>query len=78
MKIDLNSLDLPDSSQGVSLVQTQPFESGNNPNINTCLTFRCKIPKDPIFAPTLTCQVCDYLFAGLSQPLIGTFSINLG
>lgn len=36
------------------------------------------MPKDPLFCPSLTAKVYDYLFKGLSQPLIGTFTINLG
>lgn len=78
VRVDLNSLDLPDVSQGIKFLQTQPFEGGSDPNINSTLSFRCKIPEDPLYAPVLTCTVCDYLFAGLSQPLIGTFSIDLG
>jgi len=33
---------------------------------------------DPLFCPTLSCGVYDYLFMGMSQPLIGTFTIDLG
>ncbi|CAG9316505.1 unnamed protein product [Blepharisma stoltei] len=78
VRVDLNSLELPEVSQGVKFLQTQPFEGGSDPNINSTLSFRCKIPEDPLYAPVLTCTVCDNLFAGLSQPLIGTFSIDLG
>jgi hypothetical protein len=36
------------------------------------------MPVDPLFCPTLSVGVYDYLFNGLSQPLIGTFTIELG
>eukprot|EP00358_Blepharisma_japonicum_P000350 CAMPEP_0202954358 /NCGR_PEP_ID=MMETSP1395-20130829/50744_1 /ASSEMBLY_ACC=CAM_ASM_000871 /TAXON_ID=5961 /ORGANISM="Blepharisma japonicum, Strain Stock R1072" /LENGTH=564 /DNA_ID=CAMNT_0049669833 /DNA_START=548 /DNA_END=2243 /DNA_ORIENTATION=- len=49
-----------------------------NPNVNTVLSFTCKLPRDPLYCPTLTCTVHDNLFAGLYQPLIGTFSLYLG
>ena len=78
VRFDLNSLELPDVSSGVQYIETQPGEPGPNPNINTCVSFRAKIPEDPLYAPTLTCTVNDYLFAGLSQPLIGSFAIDLG
>lgn len=42
------------------------------------LKFNIKMPTDPLFCPTLSCGVYDYLFMGMSQPLIGTFTIDLG
>jgi len=36
------------------------------------------MPLDPLFCPALTASVYDYLFKGLSQPLIGTFALDLG
>lgn len=59
-------------------MQTQPTEPGVNPNINTVVKFNVKMPVDPLYCPTLSVGVYDYLFLGMSQPLIGTFTINLG
>jgi hypothetical protein len=59
-------------------VTTQPSEPGANPNINTVVKFDVKMPVDPLFCPSLSVGVYDYLFHGLSQPLIGTFTIALG
>jgi len=59
-------------------VQTEPMDPGPNPTINALVQFNCKMPVDPLFAPSLQCSVFDYLFLGLSKPLIGTFTIPLG
>ena len=77
VKFDMNSLELPGVSLGISKIETQPFESGSDPNINTSISFKCKMPRDRIFSPMLTATVHDYLFAGLSQPLIGSFALDL-
>ena len=72
------SLALPGESQGIKKVETQPFDSGNDPNISTIISFKCKFPRDKLFSPTLTATVHDNIFAGFSQPLIGSFGIILG
>ena len=77
VRFDLMSLALPGDSQGITKIETQPFDSGSDPNITTTISFKCKMPRDKIYAPTLTSTVHDYLFAGLSQPLIGSFGIDL-
>ena len=78
LSINLNSLQLPGESLLFNEISTQPFEPGPNPDINTVLSFTCKLPYDPLYCPTLTATVHDYLFYGLSQPILGTFSIPLG
>lgn len=78
IKFDLNSLRLTGGSLIKRELQTQPGEPGENPNINTVLSFTCKLPKDPLYCPALTCTVHDNLFAGMYQPLIGVFSLYLG
>ena len=78
VKFDLNSLTLPGETLGLKSVETQPFESGNDPNINSTVSFKCKMPNDRIYCSYLTSTVHDYLFNGLSQPLIGSFCIDLG
>mmetsp|Transcript_8349 Transcript_8349/g.8258 ORF Transcript_8349/g.8258 Transcript_8349/m.8258 type:complete len:976 (+) Transcript_8349:1306-4233(+) len=78
MKFDLKSLQLPGESLPVQELRTQPFEPGPNPNINTVLSFTCMIPTDSLYCPALNCTVHDYVLYGLSQPLLGTFSIQIG
>ena len=78
VKFDLNALNLPGESTGLKSIETQPFDSGSDPNINSTVSFKCKMPIDSIYSPYLTATVHDYLFHGLSQPLIGSFCINLG
>jgi len=75
---DLSSLQLPGESLKVRNVQTQPGEPGPNPNLNAIIKFTCSMPTDPLYSPSLSCSVFDCLFMGLSQPLLGSFSINLG
>ena len=76
VQFDLSSM----QAEGVHLrnVQTEPMDPGPNPTINALVQFTCKMPIDPLFAPSLQCSVYDYLFLGLSKPLIGTFTIPLG
>lgn len=62
-------------------VTTNPGDTGPNPNINTTISFTMKLPSNSLFCPKLTCYVYDYVYSlgwSGSQPLIGTFSINLG
>jgi hypothetical protein len=75
---DLSSLQLPGESLKVRNVQTQPGEPGPNPNLNAIIKFTCNMPTDPLYSPALSCSVFDCMFMGLSQPLLGSFSINLG
>jgi len=42
------------------------------------LSFAMDLPTDPLFCPKLQCDVFDYVYKGLSQPLIGTFTIDIG
>lgn len=77
VRFDLNSLSLPGESIGIKSIETQPFESGSDPNIASTVSFKCKMPRDKIFSPILTATVHDYLFSGVSQPLIGSFGIDL-
>ena len=36
------------------------------------------LPSGALYCPSLSCDVYDYIFKGLSQPLLGTFSISIG
>jgi len=42
------------------------------------MTFKVPLPIDPLFCPRLSCQVFDNVFGGLSQPMIGNFTIPVG
>lgn len=57
---------------------TNPGDTGANPNINTTVTFTMRLPSSGLFCPKLSCDVFDFVFKGLSQPLLGTFSIPIG
>ena len=57
---------------------TQPSASGKNANINSVIKFKVKLPIDSLYCPKIACAVYDYIFKGLSQPLLGTFSIPIG
>jgi len=46
--------------------------------MSTVIKFNINLPSDPLYCPTLTCGVYDYIFRGLSQPMIGNFTIPLG
>ncbi|CAG9312955.1 unnamed protein product [Blepharisma stoltei] len=78
IKFDMNSLQVPGENLVIRNAQTPPGDSGPNPNISTIIKFTCKMPIEKLYAPSLTCTVYDFLFKGLSQPQLGTFSINLG
>ena len=77
LKIDLRDICYPGETQVLSELTTQPGSSGSSPNIGAVLSFRCKIPIDIWFCPSLNCKVHDYLMSGISQPLLGSFTINL-
>ena len=78
IKFRVKSLLPPAKAQAVTNVQTDPNANGANPNINTMLTFNVNLPVEELFCPSLECDVFDFVFRGLSQPLIGTFSIPIG
>jgi len=42
------------------------------------ISFKLQLPSDPLFCPKLSCSVHDYIFKGLSQPMIGSFIIPIG
>jgi len=80
---DLSSLQMPGEGKCIRNVQTQPGEPGPSPNLNAIIKFDCMIPRDPMYSPSLSvsirqCSVYDCLFMGMSQPLLGSFSVHLG
>jgi hypothetical protein len=61
----------------VTNVQSKPNKTGPNPNINTLINFGVDLPVDDLYCPRLACDVKDYIFKGFSQPLLGTFSVEI-
>lgn len=59
-------------------IKTEPKDTGSNPNILTVVNLEIDLPADAEYCPSLNCAVYDYILRGLSQPLIGNFSIPLG
>lgn len=68
----------PDKHDSINNVQTDPSASGPNPNINNTLAFNVTLPDDNLLCPSLSCDVYDYIYLGMSQPHIGTFVIDVG
>jgi len=75
---NLKSLLPPDDGRALENIRTQPGPPGPNPTINSMLSFRLPLPTMPLFCPKLVCNVYDYIFMGMNQPLIGTFTIPIG
>ena len=78
IKFRIRSLLPPEKAQAVTNVQTDPKANGPNPNINTMLTFNVQLPVEHLYCPSLACDAYDVVFKGISQPLIGTFSLPIG
>ena len=78
IKFNLNSLVPPGEGGVLQNILTQPSASGKNANINSVIKFKVKLPIDSLYCPKIACAVYDYIFKGLSQPLLGTFSIPIG
>ena len=78
IKFDLNSLNVTgDVEDYHAPIQTVPVSGGNNPTINTVITFETKLPVDQNFMPDLQCEVYDNVLKGLSNSLLGVFSIDI-
>lgn len=75
---NLKSLVPPDDGRALENIRTQPNAAGANPTINTTIKFKVPLPKKELYCPRLACQVFDYIFKGLGQPLVGTFTIPVG
>ena len=78
MRVNITSL-LPSAlALATRNIETPRVAPGPNPNLNTSIKFKCKLPIEELYCPSLTCEIFDYIFMGLSQPLIGTFCIPIG
>lgn len=78
IKFNLRSLLPPEKAQAVTNIKTQPSSAGSNPNINAMISFAIDLPVNPLFCPKLQCDVYDYVYKGLVQPLLGTFTLSIG
>ena len=51
--------------------------SAKNPNFLQRIVIPCRLPLDPLFAPSLNVLVCDSRLGGLSTKVIGSMSVHL-
>ena len=80
IKFDINSLKPRAQKQALKekqYIQTQPKETGPDRNLSTMIQIEVDLPKNYLFCPSLNCVVFDCIMKGLSQPVLGVFSINL-
>ena len=73
----MTSIQFPGENTLVTELATQPINQGPNSNIGAVLSFKTKIPVDPLYCPNLTCTVYDFLLSGKSQPILGNFTLDL-
>jgi len=78
IKFNNKSLLPPEKAMCVSNSKSEPKEMGSNPNINCVLEFSLNLPVEELYCPALSCAVYDQVFMGFSQPLLGTFTIEIG
>lgn len=62
----LKSMVPPMAAHALDKISTTPKATGENPTINTVVSFEIPMPKDPLFAPSMSCRVYDKVFKGLS------------
>jgi hypothetical protein len=46
--------------------------------MRTTIQFDVQMPSNITFCPRMNCETYDMVFAGLAQPLIGSFALDLG
>ena len=78
IKFNIRSLLPPARALAVTNIQTEPRDSGPNPNINTTISFSTTLPVGEIYCPRLACEVFDQICKGFVQPKIGSFTIDVG
>ena len=78
VKFNLKSLLPPSNSGAVENIETQPLSAGANPTLSTVIKFNIQLPCDPLYCPALTCGVYDYIYKGIYQPMLGSFTIPIG
>ena len=78
IKFDLNSLNVTGRDEdALAPIQTIPVNGGENPTINTVISFDAKLPTDEKFMPELQCEVYDNILSGMHNSLLGVFSIDV-
>ena len=78
IKFDMNSLNVTGKREdALQPVSTVPTATGENPTINTVITFDARLPKDKLFIPQLQCEVYDHLLSGMTNSLLGVFTIDI-
>ena len=78
VKFNLKGLVPPTVGTNLANLKTEPSAAGSNPTISTLLKFQVPLPIDPLYCPRLSCQVYDCIYKGMSQPIIGNFTIPIG
>lgn len=79
INFNIKSMLPPDLGAAMKNIKTQPGPMGQDPTINTLISFDAPLPNDPLFCPKLSCQVFDNIYKGFgSQPLVGNFTIPIG
>lgn len=77
IKFNMRGLLPPSQQLAMRDIRTDPRGTGPNANINSLVTLQLDLPNDEIFCPSLSCEVFDFVCKGLSQPKLGTFTIDL-
>ena len=78
IKFDLNSLNVTGRAEDSHApIQTIPVNGGENPTINTVISFDVKLPVNSRFMPELQCEVYDHILSGMHNSLLGVFSIDV-
>jgi len=62
----LKSMVPPMAASALSTIATQPGPSGENPTLNSVISFNVPMPVDPLYAPSMACRVLDKVFKGFS------------
>jgi hypothetical protein len=78
IQFNIRSLLPPERAEAVSNIKTAPKSSGNNPVINQMISFSSILPTEELYCPKLSCEVYDYICKGLSQPIVGSFVVDIG
>ena len=78
VNFNCKSLVAPKLGTNLTNIRTEPKFPGENPTLNTSLSFSVPLPIETLFCPRLACTVYDTIFAGFSQPIIGNFVIPIG
>ena len=78
IKFEMNSLNVSgEKDDTLPAKTTQPKDKGSNPTINSALKFDLNLPESDIFMPQLQCEVYDYIFSGMINPILGLFLLNI-